>query len=187
MSAEAVWGVVGGVGGAVGAVAAVVAIWYAHKSISAASTSNALANRAEARATERHDVTWDDDWVTPSHGVYGVIKRGDDPAHKVHITVVFDGEEQTQKSELMEADGSLLTFEFPSAVQAYSTERRKRRQHTAEKRRAEERADAFPFSAAAQFVSPPMPAFHYITVRVTWVTALDTPKVWENERRMMTF
>lgn len=153
-----------------------------------AEEANNYSHRAEARETEQHDVRWDDDWLVPSHGIYAVTKRGRDSAHNVRITVVYDGQEQTQSVGLVEAEGAEIEFEFPSAARAYAAELREYQAHLdAVRRHHEEGSGPFGVGLSPAVTSPFTPDYHSVEVRVAWVTALGTPKIQEEEHRLMTF
>lgn len=152
-----------------------------------AEDANSFSHRAEARETERHDVRWDDGWFSQTDGIYVVIKRGDDPAYNVRATVDFDGQEQTLTADLLEEEGAQMRFQFPSAAHAYAAEREEHRAHEAAARRQKEPFGPLGMNLPPQIASPLMQAYHYAAVRVEWVTALNTPKLWEDEHRLMTF
>jgi hypothetical protein len=145
-----VTGVIGGGAGVWGVLYAHRALGAAEKSTTIAGEANTLAresnaiaadarelakdankysHRAEARETERHDVRWDDGWLSKTRGMYAITKRGDDPARKVRATVSFDGQEQSLTVEVLKEEGAQLHFEFPSAAAAYAEERAELRAH----------------------------------------------------------
>lgn len=202
--------------GGVGSVAGVAALAYAHIAYRSANASkgvaveandlaresnsiaadarrlaedaNAFSHRAEARETERHDVRWDEGWLSQRDGVYVVIKRGDDPAYNVRATVEFDGQEQTLTADLLEEEGAQMRFQFPSAAHAYAAEREEHREHHAAAAQRRDPDRLFGISLPPQVTSSPLTQrYHYAAVRVEWVTALNTPKLWEDEHRLMMF
>lgn len=114
--------------GIISTAAGVGAIAYAHmanlkaeRSIAVAQESRDLAaeanefnRRAEARQTERHDVRWEQTWVSKQHGSYVLIKRGNDVAHHVKATATFNKNEQVVEAETISEDGTELRFRFGS-------------------------------------------------------------------------
>ena len=154
-----------------------------------AAEANSYSHRAEAREVEHHDVRWDDGWLARNRGIYAVIKRGDDPAHNVRVTVEFDGQEQTDSVDLMEEEGGQIRFQFRSAAAAYAAELEKYQAHQAavERHNSADRRLPFGTGLSPQITSPFYPEYHSANVRVTWTTALGTPKTWEQEHRLMTF
>lgn len=152
-----------------------------------AEDANAYSHRSEARETERHDVRWDDGWLIPSDGIYVVTKRGDDPAYDIRVTVEFDGQEQTGRADLLEEEGAQMRFRFPRAADAYAAERAEHRAHQNASTRHNEPYGPFGMNLPPQIVSPFMPTYHHAVVRVEWVTARGTPKLWEDDHRLMTF
>lgn len=137
----------------------------AAEALEAARGANEHAARAEARATERHDVDWDHDWTSP--GVYKLVNTGEDDAHKVRAVVTIDGETKEAHPELVPG-GSSVRLEFPNAVNTYRdelAEQQRRRQ------KAERAQQSSPFRFAADL--PYMDRFfHSFEIRVVWSTAL---------------
>lgn len=93
---------------------------------SLAAEANSLAKNRGLRETERHDVQWHGDWE--GAGIYVLINRGRDTAHKVVASVTYDGE-FIRTSEVDQAPlGTKLTFDFPEAREKLEEERRKRQE-----------------------------------------------------------
>lgn len=137
--------------------------------------ANEISHRGEQREIERHDVYWEGDWTEP--GVYVLVKRGHDAAHAVAATVTADGEEQTQRADLIVDEMSELVFHFPRLADVI-------RQEAADdlRRRRAEAANPRPFG-------PPswMAHLHSGTERVEWSTARGTPRIHETQRKLESF
>ncbi|CQD21587.1 hypothetical protein BN970_05059 [Mycolicibacterium conceptionense] len=132
----------------------------ADNALEVAKEANQYSHRDEARATERHDVHWDEGWESLQRGIYCLTKRGDDEAHDVKATVTFAGQELTRRASLITDDKTSLSFEFGSAAydaaqQAYNDSLRR---------------GSMSASVAVRTVQ----------VHVDWTTRLDAPKHYEN-------
>lgn len=139
-----------------------------------AEEANEISHRSERRDTERHDVNWEGDWRKP--GVYVMVKRGHHEARAVVATVTFDGEEQTQRAEVISEEMHALEFSFPNAAVAF-------RRELAEDLRRKESAATHP-----SYMNPPaMPVFHFLGERVEWSTIRGAPKLHLEDSGMTTF
>ncbi|CAN5408336.1 hypothetical protein BH09ACT7_BH09ACT7_05100 [soil metagenome] len=187
--------------GGVGAVAGVGALVYAHIAYRAgrasgtvAERANDLANgsneialdarkialeaneyshRAEKRETERHDVWWECGWRQRSRGIYQLIKRGDDEAHDIKVTVVVSGEEVSGTYDLIAEDGEPILCQFHGAANEF-------RRAQAARDEAKRLGAMNPYGGG---MSPPPLSALNIKVRVEWTTSLGTPKVHDEEDR----
>lgn len=179
------FGCVGAVTGLLGAGAAVAAVIYAHEANaksdasneiaeaarSLARDANAIAARAEARETERHDVRWTGDWV--GFGVYRVMKRGEDEARNVSISVTVDDEERTAAAEVVDGDGRYFDLVFPRAAAA-------QQRYAAEWERSKKRAAEGSYITGS---SGPTIRMHSVVEHIQWVTARGNPKTHNDESR----
>ena len=131
-----------------------------------AEEANEFSRRGEARETERHDVHWGGDWDRP--GVYALTKLGDDEAHAVTATVVYDGERVTQRADIITDNGHQLIFEFPTAVRDFRDEVRDHR------RRRE--ADTTGLGLGSTWGMN----VHRVDHRVEWTTPNGNPRLHED-------
>lgn len=130
---------------------------------SLAAEANSLAKNRDLRETERHDVKWHGDWE--GAGIYVLINRGRDTAHKVVASVTYDGE-FIRTSEVDQAPpGTKLTFDFPEAREKLEEERRNRQE--------ERNLELAPFYNPALTIYYPL--FASIEEHVTWESRLGVP------------
>lgn len=166
--------------GGISALVGTGALVYAHLAIrraddakELAGAANQIAERAEAREVEKHDVHWEGGWDPRQPGRYLLRKRGDDEARSVRARLSYSGDEQTATVDSMDEDGQTLAFVFQEALVDYQDE-------YAERERSRSIAAAGIPTAGAVVRS------YVVQERVEWLTPLGTPKLHE-KRAVTTF
>ncbi|WP_285033866.1 hypothetical protein [Mycolicibacterium sp. lyk4-40-TYG-92] len=123
-----------------------------------AQDANDISRRSEARETERHDVRWEEQWVSKQNGFYAIVKRGNDVAYHVKATATLDKGEHVVEADTVTEDGTQLRFRFGSEV------------YDRDKAALDEALRARSFSVPLRM--------HAVDVRIEWTTALGTPKLF---------
>lgn len=142
-----------------------------------AEEANEYSHRAEQRDTERHHVHWEGYWEKP--GIYVLVKRGSDEAHRVVASVTADGEEQTQAADLVVDDGSQFLFKFDKSYRMFRSE------VEAHRKKLQDAAAANPYMPS--LASTMIFDAHPVEIRVQWSTAQGRPEKFEPKRATTSF
>lgn len=123
-----------------------------------AQDANDISRRSESRETERHDVRWEQAWLSKPNGHYMLIKRGNDVAHRVKAMASFENDERVIEAEAIAEDGTQLRFKFGS--ESYNR-------------------DKAAIDEAIRTGAYTVPVrLHSVQVRIEWETDLGTQKVF---------
>lgn len=140
-----------------------------------------LSKDADARATEKHDVYWEDGWT--AIGVYVLTNMGNDSAHNVKASITVDDEKVVMCADEVIGGGKLM-FNFPKAEAAGNQEYREK--HPNQNPLVRD-SDSPSVGMATSFVNqtPAIASFrsHSLVQRITWETELGQGRLYEPPRK----